>query len=200
MQTAVPSTNGETGHGKRRRRRRRRGRGGGGGGGVIAGGNGERREGLTGSLPMSPSVPDRHVFRVDPQGSAQPTGMTAPREPSRAITPVRKANPPAVDAPPPHLTLPAEEFSQAKPTRRRRTRASGVAGELETTVMQALPAPADDKPKRTRAKKVETADAAVKRPRVKKAETDGAVASGVKKTSTRKKASTSTTTRKKKAT
>ena len=200
VQTAVPSTNGETGHGKRRRRRRRRGRGGGGGGGVIAGGNGERREGLTGSLPMSPSVPDRHVFRVDPQGSAQPTGMTAPREPSRAITPVRKANPPAVDAPPPHLTLPAEEFSQAKPTRRRRTRASGVAGELETTVMQALPAPADDKPKRTRAKKVETADAAVKRPRVKKAETDGAVASGVKKTSTRKKASTSTTTRKKKAT
>jgi hypothetical protein len=66
--------------------------------------------------------------------------------------------------------------------------------------MQALPAPADDKPKRTRAKKVEPADTAVKRTRVKKAETDGAVASGVKKTSTRKKASTSPTTRKKKAT
>ena len=195
VQTAVPSTNGEIGHGKRRRRRRRRGRGGGGGG------NGERREGLTGTLPMSSSVPDRHVFRVDPQGSAQPTGMTAPREPSRAITPVRKAGPPAVDAPPPHLTFPAEEFNQAKPTRRRRTRVSGVAGELETTVVVALPAPVDEKPKRTRAKKVETKETtAVKRTRVKKADADGAVPSGVKKTSTRKKASTSTTTRKKKAT
>jgi hypothetical protein len=190
MQAVVPSTNGatmnaETGHGKRRRRRRRRGRGGGGGG--------ERAEGLTGSLPMSPSVPDRHVFRVDPKGSAQPTGMTAPREPSRAIAPIGKATPPAVDAPPPHLTLPAEEFNQATPTRRRRTRVSGVAGELETTVVVALPAPADDKPKRTR-KKVEPATGGAAAPKKKAS----AAASGVKKTSTRKKASTSTTTRKKK--
>jgi len=198
MQAAVPSSNGagagtETTGGRRRRRRRRRGRGGGGGVATVGGAGvaGERHEGLTGSLPMSQSVPDRHVFRVDPQGSAQPTGMTAPREPSRAITPVRRAKPPAVEAPPPHLTLPAEELNQAKPTRRRRTRASGVAGELETKVVHALPAPADDKPKRTR-KKAEPAVDGEAAPKKK--------ASGVKKTSTRKKASTSTTTRKKKAT
>jgi ribonuclease G len=175
---------GEGGHSGRRRRRRRR-RGGHGGGG------GERGpvEGLTGSLPMAPTSPDRHVFRVDSQGSAQPTGMTAPREPSRAIAPVRQAGPPAVEAPPPHLTLPAEEVGRTKPARRpRRTKASGVAGELETTVMHALPAPEGEaKPKRTRKKKDETTKVAPK-------------ASGVKKTSTRKKASTSATTRKKKST
>jgi len=175
---AAASSNGEAGRsGRRRRRRRRRGRGGG-------SGNGERHEqqpveSLTGSLPMAPSVPDRHVFRVDPEGTAQPTGMTAPREPSRAIATVGRAVPPAVEPPPPHLTLPAEEIGRAKPARRRRASAKGVAGELETTVVPALPAPEDavaEKPKRTR----------------KKAE------SGVKKTSTRKKASTSTSTRKKK--
>ncbi|HTX56451.1 MAG TPA: hypothetical protein VMD47_05030, partial [Candidatus Acidoferrales bacterium] len=171
-----------------RRRRRRRGGGGAAPGGVP------QHDGLTGSLPMSPTVPDRHVFRVDGRGSAQPTGMTAPREPSRAIAPLRKATPPAVDAPPPHLTLPAEELSHAKPTRRRRTRTSAVPAELETTVMQALPAPVDEKPKRTRKK---AADAVA-------VTTDGEAAapkknaSGVKKTSTRKKASTSTSTRKKK--
>jgi ribonuclease G len=185
--TVVPSTNGETGGKRRRRRRRRRGRG---GAGPI--GEQQHQEGLTGSLPMSPSVPDRHVFRVDPQGSAQPTGMTAPREPSRAIAPLRKAKPPAVDAPPPHLTFPAEEISHATPTRRRRTRTSGVPAELETTVMQALPAPAEDKPKRTR-KKVEPAADGEAAPKKK--------ASGVKKTSTRKKStSTPTGSRKKKTT
>jgi ribonuclease G len=188
--TAVPSTNGETGGKRRRRRRRRRGRGGVGPGGEQQ----QHQDGLTGSLPMSPSVPDRHVFRVDTRGSAQPTGMTAPREPSRAITPARKAAPPAVEAPPPHLTLPSEELGHATPTRRRRTRTTGVA-KLETTVMQALPAPVEEKPKRTRKK---AADAVA---------TDGEVAapkkkaSGVKKTSTRKKTSTTATgTRKKKTT
>jgi ribonuclease G len=184
----VPSTNGETGGRHRRRRRRRRGGRGGGGG---AGGE-QRQEGLTGTLPMSPSVPDRHVFRVDPQGSAQPTGMTAPREPSRAIAPLRNAKPPAVEAPPPHLTLPAEEFGHATPTRRRRTRASGATVELETTVQRALPAPVDEKPKRTRKKAadaVATGGEAAPKKKV----------SGVKKTSTRKKStSTSTSTRKKK--
>jgi ribonuclease G len=179
------SNNGEGGgrSGRRRRRRRRRGGRGGGGGGERA-----SVEGLTGSLPMAPSVPDRHVFRVDSQGSAQPTGMTAPREPSRAIAPVGKAAPPAVEPPPPHLTLPAEEVGRTKPARRRRTKAGGIAGELETTVVRALPAPEGEaKPKRTRKKKDETAEAQPK-------------ATGVKKTSTRKKASTSTSTRKKKAT
>ncbi len=183
---AAPSTNGETGGRRRRRRRRRRG-----GGGVAPGGS-QPQDGLTGSLPMSGTVPDRHVFRVDGRGSAQPTGMTAPREPSRAIAPLRKATPPAVDAPPPHLTLPAEEFSHATPTRRRRTRTSGVPAELETTVMQALPAPVDEKPKRTRKKAADAVapDGEAAAPKKK--------ASGVKKTSTRKKASTSTSTRKKK--
>ena len=177
---AAATANGD-GHGKRRRRRRRRGRG----------GNGVAREveGLTGTLPRSPSVPDRHVFRVDSDGKAQPTGMTAPREPSRAIAPVRNAKPPAVEAPPPHLTLPAqEEPRRAKPARRRRTTQSGgVTGELETTQVRALPAPGGEKPKRTRAKKATAvADAA-----------EG----GVKKTATRKKTSaTATRTRKKKTT
>jgi len=173
------SNNGEGGHGGRRRRRRRR-RGG-------RGGGGERgpAEPLTGSLPMAPSVPDRHVFRVDSQGSAQPTGMTAPREPSRAIAPVRKAGPPAVEAPPPHLTLPAEEVGRTKPARRRRTKASGVAGELETTTIPALgPAPSTRRPRK---KKIDETAVAEPKP------------SGVKKTSTRKKASTSPSTRKKKS-
>ncbi len=174
------SQNGEGGghSGKRRRRRRRRGGRGGGEHGPA--------EALTGSLPMAPTVPDRHVFRVDSQGSAQPTGMTAPREPSRAIAPLRKAGPPAVEAPPPHLTLPTEEVGRTKPARRRRTKA-GVAGELETTTVPALaPAPSTTRVRR-KTKSDAAADAAPK-------------ASGVKKTSTRKKASTSTSTRKKKAT
>jgi hypothetical protein len=115
--------------------------------------------------------------------------MTAPREPSRAIATVRKAAPPAVEAPPPHLTLPTEEVGRTKPARRRRTKADGVAGELETTTVVALaPAPSTTRVRRkTSAAAATTADAKPK-------------ASGVKKTSTRKKASTSTSTRKKKAT
>ncbi len=207
---------------KRRRRRRRRGRGGENGAvlppGVIP-------SPLTGSLPMSPSVPDRHVFRVDNAGKAQPTGMTAPREPSRAIAPVRSSRPPAVEPPPPHLTLPEEaEPRRAKPARRRRATAGGVAGELETTTMAALPPPVEAKPKRvTRTKKAEaTADApaeakpkratrakstateeaapAPKRTRAKKADAVAPAASGVQKTSTRKKSTSTTTARKKRTT
>jgi ribonuclease G len=195
---AQPAANGEAG-GRRRRRRRRRGRGG--------RGNGEQRqdEGLTGSLPMSPSVPDRHVFRVDADGTAQPTGRTAPREPSRAIAPLRGAQPPAVEPPPPHLTLPAEEIGRAKPARRRRTGRAGVAGELETTTLPALPAPEPEaKPKRVARKKAEPvvaaeAEAKPKRVARKKAEPSPAAASGVKKTSTRKKSTSTSTTRKKKS-
>ncbi|HTU69241.1 MAG TPA: Rne/Rng family ribonuclease [Candidatus Baltobacteraceae bacterium] len=169
---------GEPGHGKRRRRRRRRGRG----------GAAREQEGMTGSLPMSSMVPDRHVFRVDPEGRAQPTGMTAPREPSRAIAPVRKAKPLAVEAPPPHLTLPKEEEPRrTKPARRRRESGNGVVAELENTPMAALPAP--EKPKRTRKKAAAAPeDGEVKAKR----------ASGVKKTSTRKKSASTTSTRKKK--
>jgi ribonuclease G len=196
---AVAGGNGE-GHGRRRRRRRRRGRG---------GGNGLPREvEMPGTLPRSSSVPDRHLFRVDSDGKAQPTGLTAPREPSRAIAPVRKAKPPAVEPPPPHLTLPAqEEPRRAKPARRRRgAAAEGIAGELQTTQVHALPAPDGEKAKRTRAKKSDEGNAAApKRSRAKKTEAGSAQASvdgadgGVKKPSTRKKASTTTARSRKKA-
>ena len=92
------------GSGRRRRRRRRGGRGRGGEGGqppfTPQQGGLPHAEPLTGSLPMSPSVPDRHVFRVGSDGKAQPTGRTAPREPSRAIAPLRSGAP-AVEPPPP---------------------------------------------------------------------------------------------------
>jgi len=187
------------GQGKRRRRRRRRGGRGGEGGqpqhphipSPAQGGLPLRDvEPLTGSLPMSPSVPDRHVFRVDPGGTAQPTGRTVPREPSRAIAPLRRGAP-AVEPPPPHLTLPHEEPPQTtKPARRRRATAKTVVGELETTHMVALPsAEPVAKPKRAPRKKAETADAVAEKPKR---------ATGVKKTSTAKKTSTTRVARKKK--
>ena len=204
-------TNGQPGEyrdgGRRRRRRRRGGRGRGGESGgqpqqVQQGGLPQRdTEPLTGSLPMNPSVPDRHVFRVGSDGQAQPTGRTAPREPSRAIAPLRSGAP-AVEPPPPHLTLPHEEPRPTKPSRRRRVSAKAVVEELETRPMRALPPPEDEKPKRTPRKKAAKpseagAEEKPKRTRAKKMEADGAAA--VKKTSTRKKASTTkTTTRKKK--
>jgi ribonuclease G len=189
--------------GRRRRRRRRRGRG---GQGQHDGQQQQQQptnihdrqrftEPLTGSLPMSPSVPDRHVFRVDPEGKAHATGRTAPREPSRAIA-VRGSRPPAVEPPPPHLTLPEETPKPTKPARRRRTSAvaAGVAGELEAKQIPALPPPSDEKQKRApRKKKTESFEGAAAPPQ------DDNIKSGVKKTSTRKK-STTTTTRKKKAT
>ncbi|HVA27178.1 MAG TPA: Rne/Rng family ribonuclease [Candidatus Baltobacteraceae bacterium] len=210
----VPHGNGVVagdGQGRKRRRRRRGGRGRSGeGNGPMQqpqqpqqpGGPPNRRfEPLTGSLPVSPSVPDRHVFRVDPDGQAQPTGRTAPREPSRAIAPLRRGSP-AVDAPPPHLTLPHEEPRPTKPARRRRSTTTAVVGELETTHMRALPPPEAEKPKRTPRKKADAvagaAPAKPKRaPAKKKAD---AAPSGVKKTSTAKKTSTTRVARKKKTT
>ena len=135
---------GEGGH-RRRRRRRRRGRG---------------RGGAEGAAPgMAPgAVPDRHIFRVAADGSAEPTGQTAPREPGRAIAPWnRKAQPPAVEPPPPHLRAPQEDAKPTKPARRRRTAAepapAGVGGELAGRPTAALPAPEEPaKPKRTRKK------------------------------------------------
>jgi ribonuclease G len=191
------------GQGRRRRRRRRRG------GpvgeaqphGVPPPGPPQRDvEPLTGSLPMNPSVPDRHVFRVGSDGKAQPTGRTAPREPSRAIAPIRSGAP-AVEPPPPHLTLPHDQPHPTKPSRRRRATATAVVGELETTRMRALPPPEAEKPAPARSrKKAETAGTAsegkVVRTRAKKAEA-GSAASGVKKTSTRKSPATKTTRKKK---
>ena len=123
----------------RRRRRRRRGRGGL-GAGVAA-------EGMAASAPTPTpapaAVPDRHIFRVDPEGKAEPTGRTAPREPSRAIAPWnRKVQPPAVESPPPHLRVPEESAIPTKPARRRRTPRTPVrGGELQATPVVALPVP-----------------------------------------------------------
>jgi ribonuclease G len=157
----VPGGEGARRH--RRRRRRRRGRGGQGQPQPSEGGPGF--EPLTGSLPVSPTMPDRHIFRVGTDGAAHPTGTLAPREPSRAIEPLRQAHPPAIEAPPPSLTAPPEETRKTKPARRRRSTAApaGVAGELEASAMAALPAP--EKPKRARKKAATDGGAAESKPR-----------------------------------
>ncbi len=124
-------------HRRRRRRRRRGGRG--------------RGEGAAqGAVPMAPGqpapappVPERHIFRVARDGRAEPTGITAPPQPVRAIAPWnRKLQPPAVEAPPPALHVPEEPAQPTKPARRRRApKAEPVA---------ALPAAPDEaKPKKT---------------------------------------------------
>ncbi len=158
----------ETAGRRRRRRRRRRGRG----SAPVAQSEQAGVEALTGSLPVTPTVPDRHIFRVGSDGTAQSTGATAPREPSRAIAPVREPQPPAVEAPPPSLVTPKTEPSRTKPARRRRS-VAGVAGRLEASSIAALPPPdgkakrgqkpaavvaetaAEKSPRRARAKKVE---------------------------------------------
>jgi ribonuclease G len=191
-----PPADGEAGgHRRRRRRRRRHGHG----------------AGLEGAVPPQAvppqgSVPDRHIFRVAADGSAEPTGQTAPREPVRAIAPWnRKAQPPAVEPPPPHLRAPEENAKPTKPARRRRavsagTQAPSAGGELAASRTAALPAPAAT-PKRTR-KKVAEGDppaAAAEQPKRtrRKAESDSEPA--VKRTrAVRKSGASKTTARKKK--
>jgi ribonuclease G len=133
--------------GRRRRRRRRRRRGRGGAAAAEAGAPG----------PQQTPVPDRHIFRVSADGSAEPTGETAPREPVRAIAPWnRRPAPPAVEPPPPHLRAPEEGAKPTKPARRRRPAAEEPVrrgGELDASRTAALPAPeaqAPAKPKRPR--------------------------------------------------
>jgi ribonuclease G len=129
---AVP-TDGSTQH--RRRRRRRRGRGGRGGLGQTTG-----------------PIVDRQIFEVSADGAAQPTGATAPPEPSRAIATRRQASPPALEAPPPSLSAPEEKPKRTKPARRR-TPARGITAELETPVSAlALAAPAEKSTRRPRKK------------------------------------------------
>ncbi len=118
---------------RRRRRRRRRGRG--------VPGEGAALEGVATPPDAVPGrrepVPDRHIFRVDGNGAAEPTGETAPPEPVRAIARVdRKAAPVAIEAPPPSLSVPEEPAKLAKPTRRRRKADDVESGQL------ALAAPA----------------------------------------------------------
>ncbi len=149
---APPGTEGESTH--RRRRRRRGGRGRGGSGEPRPFGSpGASVEPLTGGLPASPVVPDRHIFRVGSDGAAQPTGTTAPREPSRAIAQVGRSRPPAVEPPPPSLSVPEAAPKATKPARRRRTSAPAATGELAASALPALP-PADPaKPKRVSRRK-----------------------------------------------
>jgi hypothetical protein len=100
---------------RRRRRRRRRGRGGAAGDAVAT-----DESGAPGIAARGP-VPDRHIFRVDGTGSAEPTGETAPPEPGRAIARLdRKAAHVAVEPPPRSLTVPEVPAKVAKPTRRGR--------------------------------------------------------------------------------
>ncbi len=152
-ETAPGHVEGEGGHRRRRRRRRRRGHGGLG-------------AEPAGQAPPPSAVPDRHIFRVGSDGSAEPTGQTAPREPGRAIAPWnRKPQPPAVEPPPPHLRAPEEGAKPTKPARRRRPSAADTepvrGGQLETARTAALPAP--EKPKRTRSTpKAEAAEPARK--------------------------------------
>ncbi len=126
---------------RRRRRRRRRGRGGAGDAAVAADGVESGGRG---------TVPDRHIFRVDGTGSAEPTGETAPPEPNRAIARVdRRPGHVAVEPPPPVLSVPDEAAKIAKPTRRRRKADDVDAAQLalapaataETTAEAAVDAP-----------------------------------------------------------
>ena len=59
-----PAVAGENGDRKRRRRRRRR-----------RGGRGADGQAVAGES-QQPAVPDRHIFRVDPEGAAHATGET----------------------------------------------------------------------------------------------------------------------------
>jgi len=119
---------------RRKRRRRRRGRGGAPeGAGIDGGSNGQRSDGAG-------AIPERSIFRVDGSGTVEPTGETAPREPSRAVAHRERSGPVAVDAPPPSITAPVEPVEPtrlARPTRRRRVKADDV--DSEPIVRSALP-------------------------------------------------------------
>jgi ribonuclease G len=156
---AQPGAVAENGERKRRRRRRRRrGRGGAGAEGLTA------TTGAEGA-PVRPPMPDRHIFRVDSEGGAHPTGETAPPVPSRAIAPWnRKRGDVAVEPPPPVITPPperSEPVKAARPSRRRGRPDGAVArgGQLEAPApVRALPAPSaatpsgDATPRRSRSR------------------------------------------------
>jgi len=165
--------------GRRRRRRRRRGHG----GAVQEGGT-----------PRP--VPDRHIFRVNPDGSLVATGETAPAEPTRAIAPWRQsAGHVAIEPPPPALSIPPEsaggDVRVTKPTRRRTTTPRRTAAaSLEATEVHALPSgeTAAEKPKRRTRKKAEADGAAEAKP--KRARKTATAAGEAPKKRTRKKTET----------
>ena len=170
---------------KRRRRRRRRGRG-----GAAA---------AEGATPGA--VPDRHIFRVDGSGSAEPTGKTAPPEPGRAIARVdRKPGAVAVEAPPKSLKLEEQPPQVAVPARRRgRPPKNAAQLELATPPAQVAltgsSASEGEAPKKRGRPAKAVADAPVaeapapkKRGRPAKAEADVAAPAVTKKAPVRKKA------------
>ena len=144
------------------------------------------------------AVPDRHIFRVNPDGSLVATGETAPAEPSRAIAPWRQtAGHVAIEAPPPALSAPPApvdgDVRVTKPTRRRAAAPRKASVSIEGTQMPALPSGEEtaEKPKRkTRKAATVEADAKPKRTRRTKASAESAEAEAPKKraTRTRKKA------------
>ena len=129
----------------RRRRRRRRGRG------------GDEAPAQNGA----PVSPDRQIFRVGADGAAHPTGDVAPKEPSRAIARVdTRRGAVALDAPRRIISAPPEELKVTTPARRRAAGTTAAPAAIESKKLAALPAPADDTPKRrTPTRKVATADA-----------------------------------------
>ncbi|MFY9779042.1 MAG: Rne/Rng family ribonuclease, partial [Candidatus Baltobacteraceae bacterium] len=117
---------------RRRRRRRRRGRGSGGETAVAS------------AVTQPGAVPERHIFRVDAEGTTEATGETAPPEPVRAIARVEsKVGPVAVEPPPPVLTFPDVPAKVAKPARRRRTKDEPP---LEATQAALPPPPPPEQP------------------------------------------------------
>jgi ribonuclease G len=179
-------SNREGGDGHKRRRRRRRGSG-----GPLSE---QLQQSATGdSTTPDRSVPDRHIFAVGADGGAEATGKTAPREPSRALT-LRRAHPPAVDAPPPSLKAAQDKPKPTKPTSGRRPieRVTRPV-ELESTPIPALPA--GSKLKRAKSKVAAVAETP-REPSAKKTTTKKT--SGRKASTTRKKTSTAPTRKKKK--
>jgi len=139
-----------TGH-RRRRRRRRRGRGGSG-----LGPDGTPRPPLTGG-----TSPERSVFRVGSDGAVQPTGQTAPAQPSRAIVFVdQRPAAVAIDAPPPSLSLPEAPPNVAKPTRIRRPKAGTASSEATQTALPIALTDGEAPKRRGRPRKAATADGA----------------------------------------
>ncbi|MBV9278069.1 MAG: Rne/Rng family ribonuclease, partial [Candidatus Eremiobacteraeota bacterium] len=127
---------------RHRRRRRRRGRG------------GKRRIGP--AQTDAGAMPDRHIFSVGSDGEVEATGRTAPREPIRSLAPWnRRPTPPAVEPPPPSLSIPDEPAKVTKPARRRRAASAPVTvgGELEaSTIAVFASGETTEKPKRGRKK------------------------------------------------
>jgi ribonuclease G len=197
----------------RRRRRRRRGRGGRGRNGTVeTPGTPEAQSGPERTSEPATPPQDRETPAIDADGrhkrrrrrrgrggrsSATPLdadhgnasdGKAEPAEPSRAIAPVPKSPPPAIEPPPPSLKARQEKPASAKPTRRPRASTSRAAvARVEDVPPAALPAPEPAaKPKRTRkaaapAEPVEAAPAKTAAPKRKKSATAKKPAAAKKK-------------------